>query len=509
MKTKKILLDTALGCLVTVVIGCLVEVGLWAAGRSLPEAVTHLSRGFDPDAPYFERDPDEPGAFRTLFVKAGHEELHIPPKGERVRVLLFGGSSTGNFHDQYLRRELDERGGRKGLFEVLNLGRAGYGSERVSVLFRQALRLLEPDVVVIYTGHNEFIERGFLMELDHAWMSGWTRTGVEVLRRTRTFHFVEELFAGKGEPRRARPEDWVSEYKKFAGLTYSETEAFFAAYAANLASMCEIATEQGVHVLLCTVIHNRLAAPFVATLPAALDAGQREAFEALHVAAAARYPGLLWPLLPMSEQDRLHGFDWRRWVADRAPDTGGPLPGRRPSLGALADQDPMYPPQINWSPKVRTLHLALEYVFEHELDGDQRAVLAEAALLLDQALVICPDHPRVLFERALVGYLVGEGEGELRERLELAARYDRAPRKANGATNDLVKGVASELPDVVLFDADAIFAERSSAGLIGWEWMTDHCHLNTGAIRVLMEDMAVAIVKSWYRPTGAHPGNGR
>ena len=74
--------------------------------------------------------------------------------------------------------------------------------------------------------------------------------------------------------------------------------------------MCASATEQNVHVLLCTVIHNRLAAPFVSTFPAEMDLEQREAFEALRLAAATRTPALLEPLANTQP-----GSDLHRWPA--------------------------------------------------------------------------------------------------------------------------------------------------------------------------------------------------
>ena len=52
----------------------------------------------------------------------------------------------------------------------------------------------------------------------------------------------------------------------------------------------------------------------------------------------------------------------------------------------------------------------------------------------------------------------------------------------------------------MLLDSDALFATRVPGGLVGWEWMTDHCHLNRGAATVLMEDVAHAINERWYGP---------
>ena len=67
---------------------------------------------------------------------------------------------------------------------------------------------------------------------------------------------------------------------------------------------------------------------------------------------------------------------------------------------------------------------------------------------------------------------------EIRARFEDAARYDRAPRKTNPALLERVRELAARA-EVVLHDSDAAFAACHADGLVGWEWMSDHCHLSS------------------------------
>ena len=136
-------------------------------------------------------------------------EVLVPPKGERRRVLLVGGSNTQLFPGEVLEERLvarsAEAGGRRG-WEVVNLGRPGYGSERLRIYLAQAM-VLEPDVVVIYTGHNEFVEAGFADDLhrrrDHA-ATRWTDRATRALQRLRTFNLLTRAFA----PDRPRGDAW-------------------------------------------------------------------------------------------------------------------------------------------------------------------------------------------------------------------------------------------------------------------------------------------------------------
>jgi len=59
------------------------------------------------------------------------------------------------------------------------------------------------------------------------------------------------------------------------------------------------------------------------------------------------------------------------------------------------------------------------------LSPAERRALEQAESSLQQALAICPDHPRALFELGLVGLLLQRDPAEVRRLFEAAASGDR------------------------------------------------------------------------------------
>lgn len=501
MKIRRLATDSVLGVLVTFVLLALFEVIFWAAGMGEPQSQTSLSRGFSQDEAYLVPDPKVAGGWRTQMFDGQYNERSIRPKSKRKRVILFGGSNTRSFQRGMLPESLAEAANGPA-YEVINLGRSGYGSGRVAVLLAQAVELLEPDVVVIYSGHNELTEASFEMDIEGRWSWDWLRNLAEVGRKTRTVNVLAEAFAPEKSTTRTKPKAWASEYRKFVKITYDQTQKFFANYNQNLRSMCEVALDRGVGVILCTVIHNRFAAPFGSAFPTTMSAEDRAEFRRIHERAVEEFPPFLATILPESEQDRLHHFDWVRKGVDAVlgaaeVEMDAELPGFRPSMGPLADQDPLLGDPSAWHPKIWEFYGALEELHTRRGDPALERQLARAKAFLINALKLCPDHPRALFELALVGYMLEDDDELVRLHFEQAAEFDRAPRKGSEATNSIVRKIAADYPEVFLFDADAIFAERVPMGLFGWEWATDHCHLNIGGRRVLMRDLAEAIVGRW------------
>jgi tetratricopeptide (TPR) repeat protein len=101
--------------------------------------------------------PEYQGAFHALRI------AEKKPEGT-FRILCLGGSSTYGFpfgeetaFSHWLQKLLDEYQPKK-KWEVLNLGAMSYGSKRILELMPEFI-LLQPDVILLYTGHNEFVER--------------------------------------------------------------------------------------------------------------------------------------------------------------------------------------------------------------------------------------------------------------------------------------------------------------------------------------------------------------
>jgi len=499
---KKHALDALIGLLVSMVLLLVIEGVLWAAGVGAASSRTELSRGFDADAVYIV--PAEGGGWHTRMGAGTYTENVIPPRSDLTRVILFGGSNTAGFPrrklEDYLNAGLERR-----QYEVINLGRPGYGSERVSILFDQALLLLDPDIVVLYLGHNEFVEGSFTIDIERSSGGGWIDAIADRASRTRAAGIVADALSlsseanldetSTKEPK--KPEAWEAEFSKFADFTYDQTELYYEAFGQNLRKMMRHAEIRGVRVLMSTVIYNRFSAPYVSTFPPGMLAEDQLMFETLHEEARSNLPPFVRALLPSSAEERLFSMHYHRGKGTEAHHVSSQLPGRRPCTGPFADMDPGLPATKHWFPRVWPFFESLEKFHRREFGTMWRDRIAVAERKLLACLELCPDHPQALFELGLVHHLLRRGNRVIAGRLEQAARYDRAPRKASGAVNEIVRQVAAEFPKALFVDGDELFAENMPMRLVGWEWMLDHCHLNVGARLVLMREFAEALRERW------------
>ncbi|MEM7517944.1 MAG: SGNH/GDSL hydrolase family protein, partial [Planctomycetota bacterium] len=329
-------------------------------------AQVSLSRGFDEEAAYLVPDPEVEGGFLTQYSDGRFPEKRFAPASDRRRVVLVGGSNTASFGTHYLQRALDERAG-AGVFEVCNLGREGYGSERVRIVTQQALEQLDPDLVIVYSGHNEFVERGFRIDLDRAWEGELqTRVG-DLAQRSRIISLLADRLRPKEwkegaedsstEPEGSVPERHRDEYKKFAGLAWETTLDYYEAYRKNLLSIGHSCAERGVDVLYCSVVYNRFAAPFESTLRPEISSADRAEHARLRTEIEALLPLPLRRLSPEEGWEHLFHYDWIRGKGHKAPVD---FPGLRPLQGVLGSTDPLLPEP---KPKTRRHYRALEFLF--------------------------------------------------------------------------------------------------------------------------------------------------
>lgn len=474
---------------------------LFLLGEGDPENALHLSRGFDPTGRYLVPDDSAPGAYRKQMFDGQWPEVVIPPKSGRFRIALFGGSNTQGFPHAFLEQELNRNATPgAGRFEVVNLGRRGYGSRRVAILCAQAA-CVEPDLYLIYSGHNEFVERGFEIDLEAQWSDDWIQRTAKVAERLRTFQvLVAWMSAGATTASSSvPPEQWKWEHDKFAAFTYEQARERFELYRGNLREMIQSARARGAKVLLSTLIANHFSMPYASAFGAELTAQEKTRFQ-LHLAEAqAAIPERFHAILAGNAQTRILEPDWRSPAKDglQSFPEGDLL---RADVTRPRVREAKWPPAERWSPKVVPFLKSMTLFHERRLEEGERARLAEAIEHLDQALGICADHPIALYASAAVRYLHGGDDEEAARRFRAAARYDRAPRKANDAINDIVREVAREFtadPAVRFFDAEAEFRSRVPLGLIGWEWMTDDCHLHEGVKLELMREFARVLLEPW------------
>ena len=456
------------------------------------------------------------GTWVTRLYDGLHPEVVLPPKSDRRRVLLLGGSNVRRLAEGYLEQRLTELSpsDHPG-WEVFNLGREGYGSERLAILAQQAL-VTEPDVVVIYSGHNEFIERRFATELDES-MSSWERGAALDLSRLRTFRWLKSLWAAEPSTEHATqhgakpdtadpaeqdvrtPEKFQLEVQSFRDLTWDGTLRYLEAYRRNLARMVEQAHEADAQVVLCTLVSNDFAPPVLTNPPPELSESEALKLVKLREFSIEAEDGS--PIAGLALTRRLR---WTEWTDNLDAPADYEPPKLRPLSGRLAQTPATTGPlssiagahwtdPAGWSRSTIAAITAYQRLLNRDVD---RGWLGLALLHIErceEALTITPDDPDALYDLGICLLLTGQDDARAADLLRAAAAADRLPLAANGTINAIVRQVA-DASAANLLDADQLFRASSPHGLLGFEVMMDHCHLQPGAGQVLLQEVADQII---------------
>jgi len=146
-----------------------VELVLWACGVKPAYHDRDPYAGFTPQVPHFQVVADRAGGEVVTLVPSKHESLNdqsFPrhkPHGT-YRIFCLGGSATYGrpFFDHtsfagWLRAALPKADSSR-KWEVINAGAISYASYRIRGLMAE-LAGFEPDLFIVYTGENEFLER--------------------------------------------------------------------------------------------------------------------------------------------------------------------------------------------------------------------------------------------------------------------------------------------------------------------------------------------------------------
>lgn len=475
------------------------ELVLGALG--IGSAKQQVSRGFSRDVAYLVPRADAPGAFRTQMFQGEEDEIEIPAKSGARRVVLFGGSNTARFptgHLQQLLNGIDPAP--PAGWEVVNLGRSGYGSARVALLFEQAFAI-QPDLIVVYSGHNEFVELGFEMQIAHEW-SAVERPLAELAAHLRSFHALVELCEGNAAQPPAghslvKPERSSFEHDKFRSFQYAQTLDRLRAYEANLDLMCALAEARGVPLLLGTLFSNDMSPPFVNNIDPALGTQVRTEVVDRWMRAQAAWPARWQAIFPKQPPDILSLGDWR--FGDGSGGTDAPT--LRAAPAGLEAHWPLWGDPAKWRPRTHELMRAWSE-FLRGATAEERARIPALEAEFQAILALVPDHPLAHYMLALCA-LATDDEARARAEFALAARYDRAPLKASELTNEIVRRVAPRHANVALFDFDGILRSRTPDGIIGFELMEDHCHAHASTYAMLMRDLAMEIVRAWSRASAS------
>ena len=158
-------------------------------------------------------------------------------------------------------------------WEAVNCGGVSYASYRLVPILEEVLGY-EPDLIILYTGHNEFLEDRTYRHIKH--LPGVVAGPCELLSRTRTYTLLRQGYLrARGRPYAAPPEDRpvleseveaMLEYR--GGLEqYHRDEKWrrdtIEHFRYNLYRMVQMAHDAGVDLLLVNPVSNlRDCAPF-------------------------------------------------------------------------------------------------------------------------------------------------------------------------------------------------------------------------------------------------------
>ena len=255
--------------------------------------------GFTSQIPLYVKRPGSDGVMETAANKRAWFNTQSfsrqKPPGT-YRIFCVGGSTTfGRPYDDatsycgWLREFLNTADPSRS-WEVINAGGISYASYRVALLMEE-LAQYEPDLVIIYSGHNEFLERrtyGTVIGTPSV-----VRGFGAVMSRTRTFSALHRMIH--------RPKSDATELSAevdtilggSVGLdAYHRDDALqqqvLAHYRFNLMRMIDIARSSGAGAILVTPASNlRDCTPFKSEHRALLGDEQRRQWQALYESAEA------------------------------------------------------------------------------------------------------------------------------------------------------------------------------------------------------------------------------
>lgn len=189
-----------------------------------------------------------------------------PPGG--LRVLVFGGSATAGLgyspnasFPRYLERMLSEHSPGRAI-EVANLGIVALSSRQVKLLVADACARYQPDLVVVYSGNNEFLE--IHAEKYARATAGPGARMAHALQQSHLFRTLDRALGAEPDIPSLAEQDFSNDDLRLTQqaivreieMEPEERTAVVDAYAANLEQMVASARAHDVPILLASVASN-------------------------------------------------------------------------------------------------------------------------------------------------------------------------------------------------------------------------------------------------------------
>lgn len=261
----------AFGLATTVMFFAALECGLALLGIKPASDVDDPYVGFAGSSPLFVPDENAPAQMVTADNKLAwfNQQSFTRRKAANTRrVFCLGGSTTyGRPYDDTTSfvgwlRELLPRLAPETNWEVINAGGVSYASYRVARLTRELVQY-EPDLFIVYTGHNEFLEERTYGDLKQA--SPIRQTLGAVVARTRIGALARRLLVEPSDEetdRRFQMSDDVNTVLEHTvgPTTYvrddEQRQRVLEHFEVNLSRIVSIAQDAGAEVVLVTPAAN-------------------------------------------------------------------------------------------------------------------------------------------------------------------------------------------------------------------------------------------------------------
>lgn len=286
--------------------------------------------GFSSHIPLFEETEGADG--RTYMITAQNKLRFFNPQrflrdkpDDTYRIFCMGGSTTnGRPYDDktsfcgWLRAMLPDADPSRG-WELINAGGVSYASYRVAVLMEELVEY-EPDLFIIYTGHNEFLEKrtyGAVLDTPAAVM------GLQAaMSRSRIYTVIKRAVRSGAHSSQGPPDRFLLPGEVEAMLddtigpaAYSRDDAareqIILHFRYNLTRMIDIAHSAGAKVVLVAPASNlRHCSPFKSEHRAGLTDAERARWNELLLAAQEHRGAGRW-------QETLADLDEAATIDDR------------------------------------------------------------------------------------------------------------------------------------------------------------------------------------------------